>query len=204
MGRYLPIKHPWVDSSQAPVYQVTFPASASDAKVLSYCRAIESWSTHVAHPVAWLMDLSRVEQVSAQQRAIIAKFMKGMEAFDRRCNKGTALILRSALMRGVATAIFWLYDPLFPHRTFAEPAEGRDWLHDTLREAGIEQFGAASDVPSLRPYELASLRPSSGSSTRPSGAADSAPPHDRAFGAAASGSSSAPPRERGSARPNQR
>lgn len=177
MERYLPIKHPWVDSSLAPLYRVTFPASGSDAKLLAYCRAVESWSAQVSYPVGWLMDLSHVAEVSAHQRAIFAKYMRGMEAFDRRCTQGTALILSSALMRGVVTAIFWLSNPPFQHRTFAMPGEGLVWLREVLHEAGIEHLLGASPTPSMGAGERGSGRPSAPASTRP--IADSAAPRER-------------------------
>jgi hypothetical protein len=172
MASYLPIRHPWVDSSAAPIYQVAFPASATDEKLLSYCRAVESWSTQVAYPVAWLMDLSRVEQVSAQQRAIFAKFMEAMGAFDRRCTKATALILPNALLRGVATAIFWLYVPPFQHKTFADCSEGRAWLREMMGDelsdarsssALVRTSSAPPSAPSSQaPRERASVRPNQG------------------------------------------
>lgn len=180
MERYLPIKHPWVDSSIAPLYRVTFPASSSDEQLLAYCRAVEGWSARVSHPVAWLMDLSRVAEVSAHQRAMFAKYMRGMEAFDRRCTKGTALILSSALMRGVVTAIFWLYDPPFQHRTFSAPGDGQAWLRQVLGEVGVGLLPGASATASLRPGELASVRPGDPASARPLRASESAAPRARA------------------------
>jgi hypothetical protein len=179
MDRYLPIKHAWVDSSRAPLYQVSFPAHASDEKLLSYCRAVESWSAHVTYPVAWLMDLSRVEQVSAQQRAIFAKYMQGMEDFDRRCTKGSALILPNALMRGIATAIFWLYSPRFEHRTFAACAEGLSWLREVLSEAGVESDPGTSDMRDPSALERFSAPPRGPASAFPEGSASASIPAGR-------------------------
>jgi hypothetical protein len=195
MERYLPIKHAWVDSSLAPLYQVSFPARASDEKLLSYCRAVESWSAHVTYPVVWLMDLSHVEQVSAQQRASFAKFMQSMDAFDRRCTKGSALVLPNALMRGIATAIFWLYSPCFERRTFATCAEGREWLRERLSEAGVAQDQGASDARDL--FERLSTPPRGPASAFPEAGASGSIPAGR-LSAPAPGSQ-APP-QRGSAR----
>jgi len=201
---YLPIKHAWVDSSLAPLYQVIFPARTSDEKLVSYCRAIESWSAHVSYPVGWLMDLSRVEAVSAQQRAIFAKYMKGMDAFDRRCNRGSALVLPSALMRGVTTAIFWLYSPSFMHRTFAEPREGLVWLREVLSAAGVEHLPGASDGMRIRPSDAGSVPPSGMAVSLPARGLENAAPRETLRASAPNGASSVPPREPGSARPNQR
>jgi hypothetical protein len=167
----------WVDSSLAPLYQVTFPARASDEKLLAYCRAVANWSTQVAYPVVWLMDLSHVEQVSAQQRAMFAKYMRSMEAFDRLYTKGSALVLPNAFIRGVMTAIFWLYSPPFLHRIFAERGEGLAWARDVLAEAGVERIGG-SDVGGAHPHERASRPPGVVPSTRPGGSNSAAPAAD--------------------------
>jgi hypothetical protein len=159
MDRYLPIKHPWVSSSEAPIYQVTFPASASDEQLLAYCRAVESWSHQVAHPIAWLMDLSQVRGVSAHQRALFAKYMEGMRAFDERYTKGSALVLPNALLRGVATAIFWLQAPVFEHRTFADCSEGFAWLRTLMQESPSEPTAGASTDRSGGPRDRVTVRP---------------------------------------------
>jgi hypothetical protein len=176
MERYLPIKHPWVNSSEAPIYQVTFPTQASDDKLLSYCGAVEAWSQQVAYPVFWLMDLSHVGLVSAQQRALFANYMRGMRTFDERCTKGSALILPNALLRGVATAIFWLYVPPFLHRTFAECNEGLAWLREQMGEIPAEARGAARE-PNLDASLATMGRPSAASAGV---AEDASGPRDRA------------------------
>jgi hypothetical protein len=134
MDQLLSIKHPWVDSSEAPLYRVTFPTNASDEQLRAYCRAVESWSLKVRYPVGWVMDLSQVAQVSAPQRASFAKFMESMQAFDKLYTRACALILPGAFLRGVATAIFWLYRPAFLHRTFADCGEGLAWARAVLRD----------------------------------------------------------------------
>lgn len=135
MAHYLPIPHAWVDSTDAPIYRVTFPATTSDDKLRDYCRAVEKWSASVRYPVAWVMDLSQVTHVSAPQRAAFAKYMAGMQAFDESYTLASALILPSTLLRGIATAVFWLYSPVFPHRTFAERDEGMTWAREQMRDA---------------------------------------------------------------------
>lgn len=167
MESYLPIRHAWVDSSAAPIYQVTFPAGGSDEQLLSYCRAVESWTSQVAYPVGWVMDLSRVKNVSAQQRAMFAKYMEGLEAFDRRYTRASALILPNALLRGVATAIFWLYVPPFEHRTFAEAGEGLAWVREVMKSSQAESGRmVATSVrpggPDSAARERNSVRPNQG------------------------------------------
>lgn len=135
MAHYLPIQHSWVESAQAPIYRVTFPATTSDDNLRAYCRSVEKWSANVRYPIAWLMDLSHVTHVSAPQRAAFAKYMAGMQAFDEMYTLASALILPSTLLRGIATAVFWLYSPTFPHRTFATCDEGLTWVREQMHDA---------------------------------------------------------------------
>jgi hypothetical protein len=143
------------------------------------------------------MDLSRVDQVPAQQRAVFAKYLQSMEDFDRRCTKGSALILPNALMRGIATAIFWLYTPCFEHRTFGTCAEGLAWLRELL--APGEHDRSESDARELAAFERLSAPPPGPASTFPErrssipGASRSAP-----------ASGSVPPPQRGSTRSTPR
>jgi hypothetical protein len=143
MERYLPINHPWIDSQRAPIYRVNFPATTSDDSLRGYCRAVEKWSGQVRYPIAWVMDLSRVTSVSAQQRAAFAKYMAAMRKFDEQYTRASALILPSTLLRGIATAVFWLYEPTFPHRSFADHDEALSWAREAL--------GDMPARPSLRP-----------------------------------------------------
>ena len=54
-----------------------------------------------------------------------------------RYNVATAVIVPSALARGVLTAIGWLWKPASPVRGFAAPAEAIDWCCDLLLKAKI-------------------------------------------------------------------
>jgi hypothetical protein len=47
MDKYIPIDHPWVVSSEAPIYEVAFPPSTADEALRSYFDSIEAWSRRV-------------------------------------------------------------------------------------------------------------------------------------------------------------
>ena len=149
MTPYPSIAHPWIDSSLAPLYRVTFPASTSDDKLNRYCRAVEHWSTRVDFSVGWVMDLSRVSAVPAQQRASFAKYMERMKSFDERWTQVCALVLPNAMLRGVVTAIFWLYRPPFEPRAFADVETALHWARSGL--ASASSHGLAPDGVSIVP-----------------------------------------------------
>lgn len=130
-----PIAHPWVDSSRAPLYQVTFPARAEDETLNAYFKAIEAWSTRAQHSVAWVMNLTQVRAVPASQRAATAAYMRRMEAYDKLHTRATAFVISNAVIRGVLTAIFWVTPPVFPREVFAEHPAAAAWAREKLSQA---------------------------------------------------------------------
>jgi hypothetical protein len=135
MRKSLPIAHPWIDSSRAPVYQVTFPVRDADNQLLSYFRACELWATTADYPVAWVMDMSRLEEITAKQRALFAEYMTRLAAYDRLYNRGTGIVIPNSFVRGCVTAVFWLKPPAFPVRFFEKQDLALDWAQQRLRES---------------------------------------------------------------------
>lgn len=134
MVRPLPIDHPWVDSSAAPVYEVSFPRSATAEELRAYFQATESWSRRVNQKVIWLMDGSKVREFGAAQRAEFAAFLEKMHTFDERYTHAAVLVLTNPWLRGAATAVFWLHRPPYRSEVCASIEEGRAWALARKRE----------------------------------------------------------------------
>jgi hypothetical protein len=111
---------------------VTLPAIATDDELLAYFDACENWSKRVTFPVGWVMDLSRVAGGTARQRALFAEYQERLSAFDRRYNRGTALVISNAVVRGFVTAVYWLKPPVYPYQTFARRGEALVWVKRAL------------------------------------------------------------------------
>jgi hypothetical protein len=80
--------------------------------------------------VIWVIDMTRVEQVTASQRALYAGFLKRMRAFDQRYTGAIVLVLPNGMLRGIVTAVFWLHPPPYSHHTCASSIDGRSWARD--------------------------------------------------------------------------
>jgi hypothetical protein len=89
------------------------PDSAS-MEALAYLEQL--WrSTPLGTRSFMITDLSRVEQASpASQRKQAADFMEKNATLQRKATAGGAIVVASALMRGVITAVFWLRPPPMP------------------------------------------------------------------------------------------
>jgi hypothetical protein len=134
------IPHPWIDSSQAPLYVWRFPAEASYDDCTAFCQARETWARDVFTPVAWVVDLTLLQKADARHRQIFGEHLKRFERYDRRCNAGSALVVPNAWLRGVVTAVFWLSPPGYPNKLFADFDSAIDWARDRLGEAGNVGF----------------------------------------------------------------
>lgn len=70
-------------------------------------------------------DLSRVKEAPpASQRKLSADFIERNEALQRRASVGGCVVVASAIMRGVLTAIFWMRPPPTPMKIVGTREEG--------------------------------------------------------------------------------
>jgi hypothetical protein len=95
-------------------------------------RPPHDWAHRVRYPVAWVIDLSNITKAPATQRKALAEHLKHFEAFSERWNAGSALIVPSAWLRGLVTAVFWVSPPKYPHKTFSELLLGERWAQEQL------------------------------------------------------------------------
>jgi hypothetical protein len=131
-SRYIGIEHPWVCNDLMPVYLWTFPSEATDEELDSSLRAREGWALRAHYYVAWVIDLSKITKAPATQRKAFAEHLKRFEPHNVRWNTGSALIVPSAWLRGIVTAVFWVSPPKFPNKLFSDPVEGLRWAQQQL------------------------------------------------------------------------
>ena len=70
-----------------------------------------------------------------------AEHLKRFEKFNMRWNAGSALLVPSAWLRGLVTAVFWISPPRFPNKRFSEPLEAERWAKKQLaaKLAGLDR-----------------------------------------------------------------
>jgi len=130
--QYIEIDHPWISHELMPIYRWTFPKEVTDEELSAVFRAREEWAPRVDYPVAWIVDLSNVIYAPATQRKAFAEHLKRFEAHGPRWNAGSALIVPSAWLRGLVTAVFWLSPPKFPQKLFSRSLEAEIWAKAQL------------------------------------------------------------------------
>lgn len=131
---FVPLQHPWIVTTSAPVYEIRFPSETSDEMLRAFCEAREAWAKQARYAVSWVVDLSLVRSVTATQRRIFAEHLERFEPHDVAHNRGSAIVLPNALVRGIVTAIFWIRQPKFPHKAFNDAASASAWAKSQLEQ----------------------------------------------------------------------
>ena len=125
-------EHCWVSEMTPRVYRLTLPAAPSDEELERYIEARIAFAESCAHRHAWVVDARELGRVSAKQRRRFAEHLELVEDCDARWNVGSAIVLTSAIARGVVTAVVWLRSPRFPHRTFDSLELAEAWCREQL------------------------------------------------------------------------
>ena len=131
---------PIYDMSGWPLCRVSWPLTMDDGELDAHWHYLDTLLLK-GEPFAVLIDAREAARPSSRQRQTMGR--RTAQNFQRYPLgiTGIALVLSSAIERGVLTAINWLSGPAYPTRVFSTPEEAAIWLHGTMRARGA----AASD-----------------------------------------------------------
>ena len=132
--------HPWIDLTHSPVYIMRFPSGTTDQELAALCETRERWARHAQHPCAWVADLSQVRLMPPTQRKLFADHLKRFEAHDVAFNRGSALVVTNAVIKGLLTAVFWLAPPKFPNQAFDDFDKALAWAKSQLVKSGEQRL----------------------------------------------------------------
>lgn len=83
-------------------------------------------------PFALLLDATRVTKTDSAVRDLAVQRLKGKAAERKRLVRGEAVVLSSALVRGILAAMYMVVPPGYPTKTFSEVREAKLWLEARL------------------------------------------------------------------------
>ena len=97
--------------------------------------------------LAILYDLSNAPALNAQQRRLQSEWNERVDALLRTVTLGVAFVIKSAVIRGVMTAIFW-FKPTrgAPHYVCSESEDALDWLLQRCEDSGQLVRGATRSL----------------------------------------------------------
>jgi hypothetical protein len=115
-----------LDDRRWPLLIVSFDGLASDDEFDAYLVELghyanrgETWCT--------IFDGTRSVGAPASQRRKMASWIKKHESVLARHSAGAAFVIRSAMVRGVLTAIFWVQPLPHPHAIVSTREEAELW-----------------------------------------------------------------------------
>lgn len=122
------------DDSEWPLVIVTMPRSAmSRDEFDAHLARINSYYPRGAFGL--LIDTRDAFPLDANQRRMVADHIERNEARYPRTLLGCAVVMTSAIQRGVLRAIKWLTSPKFELEPFADVDEAKTWLHTKIGAA---------------------------------------------------------------------
>jgi hypothetical protein len=121
-----------VDDSQWPIVVVTLPRTPLDDEGFEdHCKQTFRYFER-GQSFAWVIDVRNAAQLSASQRRIIAEKTDECRARHPKVACASAVIVSSAIQRGVTKAILWLLKQPIPTEVFSTPEQGVRWARSYL------------------------------------------------------------------------
>lgn len=127
------------DTTRFPVVVTRFPEHpVQDADLAAMLAALEQVLSSGARSFQ-ITDLSRIGAMApASQRKLSGEWTTRTYALQKRASVGGCLVITSALVRGLVTAIHWLKEPPNPVTTVATFEEAWRVAESALERAGLE------------------------------------------------------------------
>lgn len=120
-----------IDSSRWPLLLVRLPPTATDEEVQAYLDQLRTFRER-REPYAVIVEASASQGFSARQRKMQADYIESGIQTSRIYLKAFAFVARSALQRGMMTAILWMKPPEWPNRIFSTTGEAIAWASELL------------------------------------------------------------------------
>jgi hypothetical protein len=124
---------PTYDDSDWPLFRARMPATPlSETEFSAWLQRLDQLFVR-AERFALMLDVRDAPLPTATERHDVAKLLNSWHARHPHRMAAQAVVLKSAVQRGVLTAILWLSGPIYPTRPFVRMADADAWLREMLR-----------------------------------------------------------------------
>jgi hypothetical protein len=135
-----------VDMSRWPLVVLTHAGQPTDEQLAAHLDEIERTVLARRAPFVQVIDQSRGEMPSPQQRALIAAHQAKMDEFYARYCRGEAYVVAPAI-RGAMVAVFWIAKPPYPYVFVDSLDEALEWARRALVPPMPAEVGRPDVVP---------------------------------------------------------
>ena len=116
-----------------PILVVYSPSQHSDEELRDHLEKIgQIYDTH-KEPYVLVLDARSGRRPSATQRKIQSEFREKYDAHVKQFCRGTAFVTNSELLKGAATAMFWVKKPSTTTKFFTDFDEAVAWAEEQLK-----------------------------------------------------------------------
>ena len=129
---------PRFDDSKWPLYRVYLPKEDMDDREFGAFLGTLDGLHLRAQRFAVLLDARVAPPLSPKRRQLAGERAKAMSARYPGLMLGFAVVLSSAIQRGVFTAIQWVVRGAFPARAVGTLGEAEEWLSSMLHAGGVD------------------------------------------------------------------
>lgn len=122
-----------VHAAEARMLVAQWPTVVSDEDVESFFESLDRRvESFVGSRWGLIHEIPGVAGLTATQRRFAAADVERRRSRDEGRLCGVAIVTKSVMARGVATAVFWLSPPYYPIETFAHVTEALRWLRERI------------------------------------------------------------------------
>jgi hypothetical protein len=133
-----------VDSSALPIVCATFLRGSSDAEWEAYHAEVNRVlleAKRSGRKIGFIVDGRMSDPPTAVQRRDAAAALERNSDLMKQTVVGIAIVLSSALQRGILTTFLWIRPFAVPHRLCATVEEAEAWLYESLPRRGTASAG---------------------------------------------------------------
>ena len=112
-----------VDETNWPIIVINALGDSSDDDLQRYLRALQRALNRCESHVV-MIDARGGKSLKGTHRKLVADWNKAHEGELREFRKGLVLVTESTVLRGMITAIYWIFPAPFPYHPVADFDEG--------------------------------------------------------------------------------
>jgi hypothetical protein len=121
------------DTSSWPIMVLTPTDNVTDQSIEDFMTTFFEVVRTKKERYALIVDLRQKTNLSHKQRKYMTGELNRNKDFAEKYNAGTALIVNSAVVRGIMMSVFWLFSPKHPTDVFKTMEDAFVWANTRLR-----------------------------------------------------------------------
>ena len=121
-----------LDITRWPIVIISPTPDVSDKSIEEFINTYFELIESKKERYAAVMDLTQRTNMTKNQRKILIDGMNKRKEFTAEYSAGTAVVFKSAIVRGIMMSIFWLFDPKYPTEIFKTVEEAVTWCGTQL------------------------------------------------------------------------